>query len=336
MKKDRLFLLLLLIVVSAIWWHGHGPLTLRGELERFAREQGLSRGTIAIAHQGQVISLLQVGELDAKSLNVQYPIASLSKLLTAQVIANLISEGELQLSDRLLEHLPDLPYANDVGYQKITVRNLLQHTAGFDRGKSGDPLFKDDSSVRGCEAAVRVAVSKSLEHEPDRVTKYSNIGYCLLGMLIERVTGQSYESAVLQRLLPQDNINRLVLGSPSRGSIKSDVQFSPSEWYGLGAAGGWFSDAVTLVQLLGAVSQRDLVLQPLPSELEQMYYYGQAWRTWLNPKHRLTHYGALPGFYSFAIKLADEYVVVALFEGRPSNDEDAAAQLIDTFESHLL
>lgn len=337
MKKARLFfLLLLLMVVSAMWWYEHGPLTLRGEVERFVRDQRLGRGTIAIAHQGQVISLFQVGKLDAKSLDVQYPIASLSKLLTAQVVANLIGEGELQLDDRLFDHLPGLPYADDVGYQKITVRHLLQHTAGFDRGKTGDPLFKDDASVRGCEAAARIAVSKPLEHEPGQVTKYSNVGYCLLGMMIEQVTGQSYETVVLQQLLPQDKSNRLVLGREIEAGVKNDAQFSSSEWYGLWAAGGWFSDATTLVQLLGTAQQHDLVLLPLSAKSEQAFYYGKAWRTWLTPQHRLTHYGALPGFYSFAMKLANECVVVALFEGRPSNDEDAAAQLIDIFENYLL
>lgn len=336
MKKVRLFcLLLLLIAVSTVWWYEHGPLTLRGELELFVREQGLSRGAIAIARQGQVISKIQVGELEATPLDTQYPIASLSKLLTAQVVANLIIEGELHLSDRLFERLPELPYANDAGYQQITVRHLLQHTAGFDRSKSGDPLFNDDFSVRGCEAAARIAVSRPLEYEPGRATKYSNVGYCLLGMLIEQVTGQSYEAAMFQRL-PQDKVNRLVFGRPIEGGIKIDTQFSSTEWSGLGAAGGWFSDAATLAQLLEAARSSALGLHPLPSELNHAFYYGNAWRTWLPPHHRLTHYGALPGFYSFAMKLADEYVVVALFKGRPNSDEDAAIKLIDIFERDLL
>lgn len=322
--------------VSTMWWYEHGPLTLRGEMENFVREQGLSRGTIAIAHQGQVISRFQVGKLDTKSLDVQYPIASLSKLLTAQVVANLIGEGKLQLSDRLTDHLPDLSYADDFGYPKITVQHLLQHTAGFDRGRSGDPLFKDDASVRGCEAAARIAVSKPLEQKPGQITKYSNVGYCLLGILIERVTGQSYEAVVRRQLLPQDKTNRLILGRPIDGDVKNDAHFSLSEWYGLGAAGGWFTDAATLALLLGTAWNHDLELLPLSAESEQAFYYGKAWRTWLTSQYRLTHYGALPGFYSFAMKLANEYVVVALFEGRPSNEEDAAAQLIDIFESDLL
>lgn len=336
MKKARLFFLLILLTVAiAVWWYEHGTLTLHGGLEHFVQEQRLSHGEIAIIHHNKIISHFQVGDCDEKYFNAQYPIASLSKLLTAQVVVKLIGEGKLQLNDKLFTLLPQLPYANDAGYREITVQHLLQHTAGFDRSKSGDPLFKDDSSVRGCESAVRVAVSKPLEHEPNKITKYSNVGYCLLGMLIERVTELNYENALLQRLLPQENINRLVLGGPPTSDIKSGFQISQSDWYSLGAAGGWFSDAVTLAKILRYTPPRDLVLQPLPSELEHMYYYGQAWRTWLKPNHRLTHYGALSGFYSFAMKLADEYVVVALFEGRPSNDEDAAAQLINIFESHL-
>lgn len=341
MKKVRfLVLLLLLAAVGTVWWYQHGPLTLEGELDRFAREHALTNGSVVIARQGQIVAAFNVGEWHVELADAQRPIASLSKLLTAQTVTLLVRDGALQLSDRLSDRLPELPYANDAGYREITVQHLLQHTAGFDRSKSGDPLFEDTHTVRGCDAAVKTAVARSLDHPPGQITKYSNVGYCLLGMLIEQATGQSYEAAVLQRLMPRHKGERpggrLTLGSPAGSATKSGAMFSSTAWRRLGSAGGWFASAETLAQVLGQDLGGDLALLPLRTELDHEFYYGQAWRVWTTPYHRLTHYGAVPGTYAFAMQLTDARIVVALFEGRPSSDEDAAAQLIDIFENRFL
>ena len=337
MKNTRfLFLLLVLAVVAAVWWYDHGPLTLQGEIDRFVRQEALMSGSIAIASQGQISATFHAGAPDSESVDARRPIASLSKLLTAQTVALLVHDGVLQLSDRLSDQLPELPYANDAGYREITVQHLLQHTAGFDRSQSGDPLFEDALTVRGCDAAVQIAVARPLDYPPNQVTKYSNIGYCLLGMLIERVTGQSYEAAVIQRLLPHHEGDPLVLGRPAGVTPQKDAIFSSAALRSLGAAGGWFTDAETLAQLLGQDRGRDLALHPLRAELGHEFYYGQGWRVWATPYRRWTHYGAVPGIYAFAMQLPNTRIVVALFKGRPSSDESAATKLIDIFENRNL
>lgn len=336
MKKIRLVVLLLLLMASgAVWWYDHGTLTLQGELNRFVRQQALVSGSIAIVRQGQITTTFEVGAPRAASPDAQRPIASLSKLLTAQTVALLVREGKLHLGDRLSDRLPELPFANDPGYMEITVQHLLQHTAGFDRGKSGDPLFENEFAPSGCTAAVQTAVARPLDHLPGQVTKYSNVGYCILGMLIERVTAQSYEAAVLHRLMPLGERDRLSLGPPESAAFPDNSVFSPAEWRGLGAAGGWFTNAELLVQLLEPVKSRDLVLKPLTAELHHAFYYGQSWRVWSAPHSRLTHYGAAPQAYAFAMQSPDAGVIVALFDGRPIDDENAAAKLIGIFESQI-
>jgi CubicO group peptidase (beta-lactamase class C family) len=337
MKKMKLpFLLTLLMLAVAVWWHDHGPLTLQGELNRFIRQQAVVSGSVAIARHGQIITNFEVGAAHAESTNVLRPIASLSKLLTAQAVALLVREGLLSLSDKLSDHLPELPYALDPGYREITVQQLLQHTAGFDRSESGDPLFSDSLTVRGCDAAIQTAVSRPLDHPPGQVTKYANVGYCLLGMLIERVTEQSYEEAVLQRLSPRGGDHQLTFGPPVKSQEKITAMFSTAAWRGLGAAGAWFANAETLARLLEPVQERDLVLSPLDNELDHAFFYGQSWREWMPPHRRSTHYGALPGSYAFAMKLSNASVVVVIFDGRPIDDEEAANQLIEIFKSRLL
>lgn len=337
MKNARLLgLLALLVVVVGGWWYLNGPLTLKGELERFVRTQALKNGSIAIAHRGQIIESFEIGASRAEAGKTLRPIASLSKLLTAQTIVLLVRDGKIQLNDKLSDLLPDLPYAIDEGYSEITVQQLLQHTAGFDRSKSGDPLFEDGYRVRGCDAAVRTAVSRPLDNPPGRITKYSNVGYCLLGMLIEHTTGQSYESAVRFRLLQRGEDDRLTLGYAGKNAQNNDAIFSQADWRGLGAAGGWFTDAETLSRLLGAQRIPNLELPPISSETDKDFYYGQSWRVWLTPYHRWTHYGAVPGFYAFAMQLPDDWVAVAIFEDRPSDDESAAVTLIKIFESFYL
>jgi len=141
-------------------------------------------------------------------------VASVSKLITAAGIMKLVENGKLKLSDKVFGHngiLNDTLYTNhikDKGYFDITVEQLLRHEAGLTI-RRGDPMFRTRDwmniyhleEVPDQEMLTSIAVRKRLGYVPGKSHEYSNFGYLLLSMIIERKTGQPYEKWMQENIL---------------------------------------------------------------------------------------------------------------------------------------
>lgn len=300
-------------------------------LGHFQASWALQRG-IAIqipAQHKPWVWLLQDGSGTVSDADTPMALASLTKPLTAMTVRSLAEKNKLALTDHIADLLPLLAeQARDERFIEITVQQLLQHTAGFDRTQSGDPLFDSDGRVLGCEVGVRAAVTgRRLDTAPGEMIRYSNIGYCLLGLVIQQITGQSYESAVQQWVREQDFSN---VDVPTLGPSPATAEQSPAvNWHGLGAAGGFFSSARMYAKLIKTELEHvsDIALKPENALFEQSYY-GLGWRVWPSKKGlTFTHFGAMPDVFTFAVIYPSNCVSVAFFHGRPINDEVAAVQL---------
>ncbi|WP_434027418.1 serine hydrolase domain-containing protein [[Pseudomonas] boreopolis] len=215
-----------------------------------------------------------------------YSAASLTKPIVASQVAKLIDAGSISLDASVASLFPELHGAKN--YPEIQVRNLIQHTGGFDRDSSGDPLW-DGDQVRPCPVAAQIALSRPLDFVPGQKISYSNVGYCLLGMLVQKSLPQADE-ALLE-----------ALQSP------------------LGAAGGWQSSLPELHSRLKAtLPVRDL---PPTVVLDDGSYYAYGWRHWptKDPDLAWTHFGRLPGMLSVAFTDGRSNMLVAYFEGDPRN-----------------
>ena len=143
-------------------------------------------------------------------------VASVSKLLTAAGIMKLVEDGKLRLSDKVFgPHgiLNDTLYTNhitDKAYYDITVEQLLRHESGLTI-RRGDPMFRTRDwmniyhlkEVPDQETLTSIAVRKRLGYTPGKSHEYSNFGYLLLSMIIERKTGQDYERWMQKNVLEQ-------------------------------------------------------------------------------------------------------------------------------------
>ncbi len=129
-----------------------------------------------------------------------FAIASMSKTFTSALILQLVDEGRLHLTDSAASLLPLLPIAVD---RRITISMLLDHTSGladyFLNPTIDRPLQADPTRVWTAADALRY-VGKRLS-PPGRAWHYANTNYLLLGLIAERVTGQSLAVAIRQRLL---------------------------------------------------------------------------------------------------------------------------------------
>ncbi|GHC72995.1 serine hydrolase domain-containing protein [Streptomyces collinus] len=127
---------------------------------------------------------------------------SVTKVFTAAVALQLAREGRLDLDRSARSYLPELIPAS---YGRVTVRQLLNHTHGIPApdfpGTTVEEAYANRFQVHAPEDMVRSATSKKPEFAPGERQHYLNIGYTVTGLLIERVTHDSYERQVARRVL---------------------------------------------------------------------------------------------------------------------------------------
>lgn len=183
----------------------------------------------------------------------RFRVASISKTITAIVVLRLVEDGVLGLDapvgPALAEHLG---VSGAAGVDAITTRHLLTHRSGF--AQYEDLFFARE--VESCPDAARAGLSRPLRDVPGASFRYSNLNFCLLGLLIEIVTGESYESAVDTRLLAPLGIDGMRLAGtfdvgPGEVEHRSDEGRNYMEV--LGAAGAWVASPTDLVTILGSL-----------------------------------------------------------------------------------
>ncbi len=204
--------------------------------------------SFAIVKEGQLIYARGYGYANSEEKEPATPtslfrLASVSKPITAVAIMTLVQSGKLKLDEPafpLLDFRPFLPpgHNQDPRLDSITVRQLLEHSGGWDRDKSGDIMFKHfqvaaDMGVASPpdhESLIRWAMGQSLDFTPCSQYAYSNFGYCVLGRVIEKVSGVSYEKYVQTTVLAPMGIHSMRIG---RGRLSErfphEVRYYDSE-----------------------------------------------------------------------------------------------------------
>lgn len=290
-------------------------------------------GAIAIAKGDKLVFATAYGLANKEQAQPVQPdslfrIASVSKPFTAVGILKLMEEGKLSVDDQAFRILGDR-YSSpkdkaDPRLQTITIRQLLFHSGGWDAGKSRDPM--GDSREVAHSLGVPLPVSSSdmiryvaghkLDFDPGTRHAYSNFGYCLLGRVIERVSGESYEEYIRTHLLKPIGITRMRIGRtlreqrspgevcyypaagvpPARSAIRPGgpgVSLPYGGFYleAMDSHGGWIASAIDLVRFLLSVEgngNRAGLLKPEtialmterpspPLWVNTPIYYGMGW-----------------------------------------------------------
>ncbi|MEC0275510.1 serine hydrolase domain-containing protein [Peribacillus frigoritolerans] len=132
----------------------------------------------------------------------RFRIGSVTKTFTATVLLQLAGENRLNLDDSIEKWLPGVIQGNGYDSNQITIRQILNHTSGIaDYIKSKDFDIKDTKKSYTAEEFVKMGVSLPPDFAPGKGWSYSNTGYVLLGILIEKVTGNSYAEEVENRII---------------------------------------------------------------------------------------------------------------------------------------
>ncbi|MYV99491.1 serine hydrolase domain-containing protein [Streptomyces sp. SID3343] len=165
-----------------------------------------------------------------------FRMASTGKALVATVVLQLVDEGKLKLEDTVDHRLPGLVNGNGNDGRRITVRQLLQHTSGIhDDDLPGFTTPQEYDERRHDAYSPAQIVALAMKHRPDFEPgagwSYSNTGYVLLDMIIEKVTGHRWHQEVEDRVLKPLGMENTYLpgGTPTlRGSHANGYQVFPS------------------------------------------------------------------------------------------------------------
>lgn len=179
----------------------HAPGTLSTRLDSLGH-QIMDRGAvvglaIAVAHRDRVLYENGFGHIDStRSVPVDssgvFLLASVSKLIGATVVMKLIEEGRLNLDDPLAELLPWFPDVEQA--RRITVRHLLTHTSGLqDYAAVIDSVYLDTRVDPDRDDFMEFFRTHDLDFAPGTDFNYSNSGYYLLPLIVEQVTGRTFE-----------------------------------------------------------------------------------------------------------------------------------------------
>jgi len=201
----------------------------------------------------------------------RFRIASISKVVTAIVVLQLVERGQLQLDQPvgglIAQRLGVTPI--DARFTGVTVRQLLSHTSGL--GTFESLMF--GGSVSSCPAAGRQALGVPLGRVPGTTYTYSNLGYCLLGQLVEQVTGRSYEAVAHDQLLDPLGIGgmRMAGTNDTRDSEVFHWQ-QPNRNYMdvLGPAGSWVATSGDVVALADSLDPAKRGFHPLSAATAEL------------------------------------------------------------------
>ena len=179
-------------------------------------------GILAKTSQGRKTWGYAAGVADLRTkkpmkTDFRFRIGSVTKTFTATVILQLAGENRLNLDDSIEKWLPDVIQGNGYDAKQITIRQMLNHTSGiaeYSRSKEAD--FTNTKRLYTAEELVKIGISAPPDFAPGKGWSYSNTGYVLLGMLIEKVTGNNYAEEIENRIIePLELSNTFLPGNSS-------------------------------------------------------------------------------------------------------------------------
>jgi D-alanyl-D-alanine carboxypeptidase len=313
---------------------------LDDRIQGIMQRQHIPGMAIVVIKDGLVLEMKGYGYADRKNqitvgANTRFPIGSVSKQFTATAIMLLVEDGKLDLDAPIGQYLTDLPPT----WQPLTLRQLLNHTSGISEENSWKAKTPQD--------IIKVANPK-LDFPTVEAWSYSNTGFIVAGLIIEKASGQSYRDFMHDRIfapLGMTNtqaaltpVPNLAVGLIWNGDESSDF----SQWQWAGAAGNIISTASDMAKWLQALDQGKLLK---PSSYQQLWAeaklkngrrepYGLGWGIGNFNGHRIVnHGGAVAGYASGLVHYpSDRINVVVLTNNIQASGEQIARTIASVYD----
>ena len=266
-----------------------------------------------------------------------FRIGSVTKQFTAAAILKLVEAGKLSLSDEIGRFLPDYPTRG----KRITVEQLLNHTSGI-RSLTGMPAWPSHTREDWTPAQlIAFFQNEPLDFEPGTGWKYNNSGYLLLGAIIEKVSGKTYEDFLAETIFRPLGMERTRYGSDgpliagrvvgyqrTPGGIVNAPYLSMTLPFSAGSLVSTVDDlarwqaALDKDELLSAESRRRM-WTPVTLPDGRATRYGFGWGIWSYEGHAVVeHGGSINGFVSANMRWPDDRIYVAVLSNATGPGRD--------------
>ncbi len=208
LSKTSLFCISLLLLCNVAF--SQSKVEQIDELIGKYAEYGKFNGSVLVADQGKVIYKKGFGmanmEWDIPNApDTKHRLGSITKQFTGMLILQLVADGKLDLQAPITKYVPDYPKATG---DKITTHHLLTHTSGIPNYTSFPRFFQDESrNPYTPDEFVKKFADKDLDFEPGERFSYSNSGYFLLGVIVEKLSGKTYEEMLHEKIFKPLQMN---------------------------------------------------------------------------------------------------------------------------------
>ncbi len=329
-------------------------------LQKIRLHYGASAAVLTISKAGHQTITFYDGKINKDSrqrvngYNL-FQVGSITKSFIAVLMLKLEEQRLVNLHDSITRYLPQYPH-----WQKITIRELLNHTSGVFNYTKSPELMNEIRSDRQREFTeeqlVAVAYDKPLQFAPGKGWYYSNTNYILAGMIIQKVTHQSISHLLRTRIFqpltltetyylpgdyPQSIERRLVMGYTPEGKPIRDTNAS---W--IGAAGALVSNSSNVVSWIKALFQHQIITTTQLHEMTEAVAYQQGLPLpaysheagyGLGLKYRYDsslgaiwfHPGVTSGFTAIVAWLPQEHLAIGLTINRDLNSSSLANHFAD-------
>jgi CubicO group peptidase (beta-lactamase class C family) len=319
---------------------------MQAAASRFMQKHRVPGLSVAIASKGRLVYARGFGLADKENNEKVTPkhlfrIASVSKPITATTIFRLIESGKLRLSDRVFGSSGILrtlygkpPYKQYI--EEITVEHLLTHTAGGWPNDATDPMFQH-TEMDHQQLITWTLANLPLAHQPGTYFAYSNFGFCILGRIIEKVSGENYADAVRAEVLDPCGISRMRIGGNTQAdrapleALYYNQDEDGSSPYGMNVRrmdshGGWLATPTDLVRFLVRVDRfptrpdilRSHTIETMTTASRVSPGYAKGWN--VNKHNNWWHAGSLPGTTSIMVRTSQQFCWAALTNTRGPGD----------------
>ena len=302
--------------------HSGLPVDFKSEIEDLIQgyvDLGIFSGVVLVMDQGDPLFHKAYGLADRETgrmvrLNTLFDIGSMNKTFTSIVIRQLASEGVLSLSDPLAGYLGNF---SDPRAADITLTHLLEHRSGFGDYHS-EGYFDLPMAERQLQAIVERAKKEILEFDPGMDKAYSNLGYVMLGAVIERATGNSYFEEVHKRIVEplglsdtylkdfeglQDRMAKGYWYTPLGDlEVSAPIQDVPNP------DGGFLSTALDIAKFYRAYYYGDVLLSEDAREQDPMLRQIRS----LPAGRAIGAAGGFEGFNSVLLQLVNEHLTIVV------------------------
>jgi len=314
---------------------------LESYLDIFGESKVFS-GAVLLAKNGRVIFQKAHGLADRQEnvfnqIDTRFNLASINKMFTAVAVAQLCEQGKMSYNDLIGKYL-DSDWISPKISNKVQVKHLLSHTSGIGISKGDDNLVYLEKYIskkfRRIDDYKIMTQGAFLKSDPGKESSYSNIGFHLLGAIIEKVSGESYYDYVqahifdvagmketgfdeFDRLAP--NTARGYVKEQNNGKISWRSNESDCNWKGT-PAGGAYSTVGDLLKFEQALKKnslvsketRDLLFAPKKELGARSYGYGFSVRQF-EDQLKVGHTGGYTGINNhFSMYLNNGYTVIIL------------------------